>query len=334
MFNKARIALTGWYLLIIMLLSISFSVVIHKILTQEVVRYARIQKIRMERRLHIPIVDDDLVKEITQRIAIALIAINGTIFFIAGGLGYVLAGKTLKPIKEMVEEQNRFISDASHELRTPLTSLKTSMEVHLREKFATLESANSLIKESILEVNRLQTLSESLLQIAQYENNENPIKHEQINIKETILEAIKKTSPLMKSKRIDLINLPAGKAGQLIDAPVMGSSYALVDLFVILIDNAVKYSQSGSKVYIKMKTLNKSVMVRVIDEGIGIEKKDLPHIFERFYRASSARTKINAGGYGLGLSIAKKIIDEHKGSIAVKSIVGKGSEFIVTLPRR
>ena len=79
--------LTGWYLLIIMLLSISFSVVIHKILTQEVVRYARIQQIRMERRLHIAIDDDDLIKEITKRITIALIAINGAIFFISGGLG-------------------------------------------------------------------------------------------------------------------------------------------------------------------------------------------------------------------------------------------------------
>lgn len=326
MFKKTRMILTGWYLLIIILLSISFSVVIHKILTQEVVRYARIQQIRMERRLHITIVDDDLIKEITDRITIALIAINGVIFLISGGLGYVLAGKTLKPIKEMMEEQNRFISDASHELRTPLTSLKTSMEVHLREKNATLESANFLIKESIVEVNRLQTLSESLLQIAQYESNENFIKHEQVNIKEIIQDAIKKTTPLMKSKQIDLIN-------QLIDTPIIGGSYALVDLFIILIDNAIKYSQPGSKMYIKMKTVTKSVVIRVIDEGIGIEKKDLPHIFERFYRASSARTKMNMGGYGLGLSIAKKIIDAHRGSIAVKSSVGKGSEFTVTLPR-
>ena len=318
--------LTGWYLLIIMLLSISFSVVIHKILTQEVVRYARIQQIRMERRLHIAIDDDDLIKEITKRITIALIAINGAIFFISGGLGYILAGKTLEPIKEMMDEQNRFISDASHELRTPLTSLKTSMEVHLREKNATLEGANSLIKESILEVNRLQTLSENLLQIAQYESNENLVKHEQVNIKDIIQVALKKTSSLMKSKQIDSIN-------QLIDTLVMGNSYALVDLLVILIDNAVKYSQSGSKMYIKTKSSTKSVVIRVIDEGIGIEKKDLPHIFERFYRANSARTKIYAGGYGLGLSIAKKIVDVHKGSIVAKSSVGKGSEFIVTLPR-
>ncbi|MBI4973700.1 HAMP domain-containing histidine kinase [Candidatus Roizmanbacteria bacterium] len=326
MFNKTRMILTGWYLLIIMLLSISFSVVIHKILTQEVVRYAHIQQIRMERRLHIVIADDDLVNEITGRITIALIAINGAIFFISGGLGFVLAGKTLEPIKEMMDEQNRFISDASHELRTPLTSLKTSMEVHLREKSATLESANSLIKESILEVNRLQTLSENLLQIAQYEMSKNVIKPVQVNIKVAIQDALKKTSSLMKSKQIDSIN-------QLIDTPVLGNPYALVDLFVILIDNAVKYSQSGSRVYVKMKVSTKSVAIRVIDEGIGIEKEDLPHIFERFYRSDSARIKNNTGGYGLGLSIAKKIIDEHKGSITVKSNVGRGSEFIVTLPK-
>jgi len=158
MFHSARLKLTAWYLLIIMIISAMFSLVIYKVLSNEIERFERVQRFRIERRLEtglrrfpnqIRITNPELIEETKQRILLMLIAINLGILIISGGLGYLLAGRTLKPIKEMVDEQNRFISDASHELRTPLTSLKTAMEVTLRDKNLSLLSAKKTIKKLI-----------------------------------------------------------------------------------------------------------------------------------------------------------------------------------------
>ena len=133
MFQNARIKLTLWYLLIIMLVSFLFSIGVYKILTREVERFARIQRFRMERGFgenHVilpPNLDSDFVSETKERIAATLSTIDFVILIISGALGYFLAGKTLLPIKSMLDEQNRFITDASHELRTPLTALNSNI---------------------------------------------------------------------------------------------------------------------------------------------------------------------------------------------------------------
>jgi len=101
---------------------------------------------------------------------------------------------------------------------------------------------------------------------------------------------------------------------------------------VILLDNGIKYSPERSKISLEVKKLGREVKIIIKDEGVGIGKEELPHIFDRFYRADNARTKSETNGYGLGLAIAKKIIDEHGGKIEVESKTGKGSMFIVILP--
>ena len=334
MFQNARVTLTAWYLLIIMVISLSFSIVLYRGMVKEVERFARMQQVRMERRVFdngpfdpafiqtIEIQDVDLVREIKMRILTILFIINGSIFFIAGGFGYVLAGKTLNPIKQMMDEQNRFISDASHEFRTPLTFLKTAMEVHLRNKKAVLKDANLLISESIEEVNRLQALSEELLQLTQYEKPNGHMKQETISLTEVVKQAIKKVEPLAKKKNIII-------SSRLLDIHIKGNIYALLDLFVVILDNAIKYSPSKSRVDIHSKQKDKYSVISIQDSGIGIKKKDLPHIFDRFYRADTARTKTNEGGYGLGLSIAKKIIDCHQGSIHIESTFAKGTKVVM-----
>ena len=150
MFEGARVKLTAWYVLIIMIISIGFSAVIFDLVSLEVQRFAVAQRYRIE-RLYIqddtllpPVQPDvDLVNEARHRLFLILLGINGGILIAAGGLAYLLAGKTLRPIGEMVDEQNQFISDASHELRTPLTSMKSSMEVGLRDRKMGIREANS-----------------------------------------------------------------------------------------------------------------------------------------------------------------------------------------------
>lgn len=342
MFKSARLKLTAWYLLIIMLISMSFSVVIYKVLIREVERFARVQEFRIERRYReresfnpemrflyptpsAPITDTDLVRETKQRIILLLAIVNSAIFVISGGLGYLLAGKTLKPIKEMMDEQNRFISNASHELRTPLTSLKTTMEVSLRDNELSLKGAKRLISESVNEVNKLQSLSDELLQLAQYEKPNENLNFETVSLVEVVKEAIRKMEPLAKQKQIMIKN-------ETEDYEIEGNKYGLIDLLVILLDNAVKYSPRATTVTIQSKKNDGLVLVSIKDEGVGIDKKDLSHIFNRFYRADSARTKTSEGGYGLGLSIAKKIVEIHHGSIDVESKIEKGTTFTIRLP--
>jgi len=341
MFQSARIKLTGWYLLIIMFISIAFSVVIYHQLTQEISRFEQAQRFRFEKNLRdfdlptppnpnmramkILIENPELIEEIKERVAITLVIINGGILILAGGLSYFLAGKTLSPIKNMMDEQNRFISDASHELKTPLTSLKTAMEVFVRGKKKNLQESEAIIRESMIEVNKLQSLSESLLQLAQYQKPNGHISFEKINISEVINNAVNNIKPIAKKKNITIkINAH--------DFKLNGNRYSLEDLLKILLDNSVKYSPKGSVVNIITKKTDGHIEIEVKDQGIGIDKKDLPNIFDRFYRADIARTKNSHDGYGLGLSIAKKIAELHHGSITVTSKVNKGSCFVILLP--
>mgnify|MGYP001184895458 CR=1 FL=1 len=319
MFNFARIKLTAWYLLTIMFISIAFSLVIYQGLIIEVRRFSRTQRLRIER------FDEDIFNEIKQRIIFELGIINVFIFLSSGALGYFLAGKTLQPIQEMVEEQNRFISDASHEFRTPLTALKSSLEVNLRDKNLTIEDAKKIMNENIKDVNDLQRLSDSLLQLSQYEKPQSYVNFEKVSLKQIINESIKKIETLAKNKNIDIKN-------STINVNIKGNKYGLIDLFIVLLDNAIKYSKIKSTVNINTKKTDHSVLISIEDHGIGINRKDIPHLFDRFYRSDLARSKKEVSGYGLGLSIAKKIVDQHKGSINIKSKIKKGTTAVVRLP--
>lgn len=337
MFYSARLKLTGWYLLIIMCVSVSFSAVIFTVLSREVERFARAQQLRLERRFHQDIIfpqefsplensyDPDLVNETTHRILLMLASVNGIIFIISGGLGFVLAGRTLHPIEKMVDEQNRFISDASHEFRTPITSLKSAFEVSLRDKDLTLREAKTIIKESIDEVNHMQSLSESLLQLAQFESIRNSDQFTKLSISSVIEKAVKKLQPVARKRHINISHNSS-------DVRISGIENNLVDLFVILIDNAIKYSPDHTNVMLTIRKTENSLAIDVVDHGIGILPKDLPHIFDRFYRADTARSKSKSSGYGIGLSIAKKIAESHNGFIQVKSVPENGSTFTVKLP--
>jgi two-component system sensor histidine kinase CiaH len=342
MFQSARLKLTSWYLLIIMAISLAFSGVIYQVIGGEIERVALVQRLRIERleqeqlgllppEIRIPppagnLPDPAIFEEARHRLGVILLLINGGILVIAGGTGYFLAGRTLQPIREMVDEQHRFISDASHELRTPLTSLKSSMEVFLRDKHAKLSEGRQLIAGSIDQVNKLQTLSDSLLQLSQFHTPGLLLETEPLNLEQVIAQAVKRVEPMAKQKQIQIKNREC-------EVDVVGNKYQLIDLLVILLDNAIKYTPSGGNITIGVAGSDGMISLSVIDTGIGIAKADIPHIFDRFYRADSARTKSARDGYGLGLSIAKKIVEAHHGTISVESVIGQGSTFTVRLPK-
>ncbi|KKS73511.1 MAG: Sensor histidine kinase, HAMP domain-containing [Candidatus Gottesmanbacteria bacterium GW2011_GWC2_42_8] len=224
----------------------------------------------------------------------------------------------------MVQEQNRFIADASHELRTPLTSIKTQTEVSLRDKKLTLTQAKSLLVSNLEEVDNLQSISDRLLELAQIEKP-NYFVFAPLDFKSVVREAVAKIKPLAKQKQI-AISYP--HKSQMMD----GDRIRLTEMLVIFLDNAVKYSQKKKSINLSSKITGQSLIVKVTDQGIGIDRQDLPHIFERFYRSDKARTNQYVSGYGLGLSIAKKIIDVHHGTIQVTTKKNQGSAFTITLP--
>jgi signal transduction histidine kinase len=268
-----------------MFISVSFSLIIYKGITGEIDRFSQNQRLRIERRFEenkyfpkppeIRFVDPDLVEEMKNRLALILVIINSGIFFIVGSLSYFLAGKTLRPIQEMVEEQIRFISDASHVFRTQLTALKSSLEVNLRDKNLTVIDAIKVMNESVEDVNNLQKLSDSLLQLAQYEKPKINNHFEKNSLKKIINESLQNIEALAKNKNITIKSI-------IVDGSLGGDKYGLVDLFVILLDNAIKYSKEGSVISIKTKKTKNSIIVSIIDKGIGIGEKDIPHIFNGF----------------------------------------------------
>jgi two-component system, OmpR family, sensor histidine kinase CiaH len=334
MFQKARIKLTAWYLLIIMLISIIFSMVIYSGINGELGRFERLQELRLRREHQLMIsaplppeihgLDRESIAAARMRLTLTLIFINVGIFAVAGFSGYFLAGRTLNPIKKMVDEQNRFITDASHELRTPLTSLKTSIEVNLRNKNITLDQAKELIKSNLEDVENLQVLSDGLIHLAQYQEPNGNIIFENISTKDIIDDAIGKVNAIAEDNKIQ-INSKIEKLN------FEGDRKSLTELLVILLDNSIKYSKKNSSIKINVTEVSGKTVISVSDEGIGIDDKDLPNIFNRFYRAEKSRSKKNVPGYGLGLSIAKKIVEIHNGLINVKSEKGKGTTFTVTL---
>lgn len=305
MFQTARLKLTAWYLAIIMAICIMFSLVAFNRFHRELGRF--------DRRLPFP-PTPEIILEIRQRLALTLILINGTILVLAGVSGYWLAGKTLQPIQAMVEEQNRFTSDASHELKTPLTSLKTAFEVYLRAKKKL--PPEPLVKESLAEVNKLQKLAEGLLVLSRGQNAPMSV----IKLQAAIDAAVRRVKPLAQAKKIKILS-------SITNLKINGNADQLTDLLVILLDNSIKYSRARSRVKVGVAKKDGKVLVSVTDWGMGIDKKDLPRIFDRFYRANQARTKNGTGGYGLGLSIAKKIVAAHHGLISVSSRDDQGTVF-------
>lgn len=345
MFRSARIKLTAWYLLIIMMVSLSFSAAIYRVLSVELERVGRLQRLRMERRLperppleftsmmghdewrRLFFLDPDLMAETKSRLLFILALVNLSILGASAMAGYFLAGRTLKPIAQMLEEQNRFVADASHELRTPLTSLKSEIEVGLRDKNLNLNEAKKLLVSNLEEVNNLQVLSDELIRLAQYQKGKNGWLAENVSLASISGEAIKKVAGLAKSKDINIAN----KIG---DGVVVGNKTALTELLTIFLDNAIKYSPEKTTVTLSSERKDGQVLVRITDQGVGISEADSPHLFDRFYRADKSRTKGVVSGYGLGLSIAKQIVEKHHGSVRVQSQLNKGTTFTVYLPAK
>lgn len=320
MFNQARLKLTGWYLLISMIISLFFSGLIYRTADMELNRFVEAQRTRFERRWEQPpiLIDEELINETRQRFVWRLIMLNLGIVGIAGVAGYYLSGKVLYPIKVMVKEQERFVSDAAHELRTPLTAIKTNLEVSLRNPKMSLKDAKSALGLELEQIGKLHKLSEDLLVLAKSKKEIN----EHINVSEVVAKVEKAILPIASKHKVKIVNTTKKYW-------LLSNASGLERVLMAIVDNAVKYSHKGGIVRISTKIRQKQLLIMVRDEGGGIKKADLAHIYQRFYRGDKSR---NSDGYGLGLAIAKRIAIELGGEIEMSSVEGKGTVATIILP--
>lgn len=332
MFTSARFKLTGWYLLIILVMTGTLSGLFYLrtsyVLEQE---FRRIEQRFLRNGYYTPsislqlqIVAEDL-DNTRRQILLQILSINGLIAVFFGVAGFILSGKTLQPIKETMQEQKRFIADAAHELRTPLTALKTSLEVNLMDESLSKKS-RVILQENLEDVTSLEQLTNSLLRLSRLEDHRSHF--ESVFISDTLTKAIKHVKPLANKKSITFEqSVPK-------DLIISGDPGALLDLCIIFLDNAIKYSHPKSTVGVTACTRRSEIQLEISDSGVGISKEHVEHIFDRFYRVDQARSKLDSGGYGLGLAVAQKIMTQHQGSISVRSELGKGTTFTLRFPKK
>jgi len=328
--------LTLFYVLIVMTISMLFSFVIFNLSSKELDsglgRQSRvIWNIGQNNGMMTPFSDIDQIRqnqlsESEDNLRDNLIYWNLIILILSSFLSYFLAKSSMRPIEDALYSQNCFTADASHELRTPLTAMKTEVEVALRDKEMSLADAKKLLESNLEEIEKLESLSGALLKIARSRESVKA-SFSKISLPDVVLEAYDKVESLAKKKSIHFTF-----KGQAKDLFVHGDAPSLNELFVILFDNAIKYSDEKSKVDIYLSADKKHAVVSVKDHGVGIKAGDVPYIFNRFYRADNSRVRNVPGGYGLGLSIARNIAEMHDGIITIESQPGHGSEFRVTFP--
>lgn len=218
--------------------------------------------------------------------------------------------------------QKQFVQDASHELRTPLTILKGEIEVALR-KTRTPQQYQETLESSLEEINRLYGIVENLLLMAKMDNTGVMLNKHPVDLGELIQHVAQSIKVLVDQKQIRLVvRTPATPL-------INGDEQYLKRLILNLLDNAVKYTPDSGEVRIETLHKGANVLLQVANSGPGISEADLPHIFDRFYRADQART---GAGFGLGLSIVKSIVDLHEGTISVKSSTTEGTQVTVSLP--
>jgi signal transduction histidine kinase len=233
--------------------------------------------------------------------------------------------RMLGRLNESVQRISQFTADASHELRGPVSVIRTTAELALEGERTGLEAREDMTA-ILMEAERVTRLIDSLLLLARADAEEDGFQREPTDIGNGLRETLEKCRPLAQRQKIQL-NLTSE------DAPIIATcdAEAARRLFFILIDNAIKYTPEGGRVEVRLETRGGSAIVSVADTGIGIAESDLPHIFDRFWRADKVRSR-GMGGVGLGLAIARWISQRHRWTLAAESELGVGSRVTVLIP--
>jgi two-component system phosphate regulon sensor histidine kinase PhoR len=241
--------------------------------------------------------------------------------------GCVAVIHDITQIRKLEQMRSDFVANVSHELKTPLTSIKGFVETLLETALKDKENSRHFLKVIQEHTNRLDSLINDLLELSHIESKEIKLKIEEIKLVDLVNEVLRGFKNQLKKTPINVNNnLSSGLT-------IKADKDKLERVLVNLIDNAIKFNKEKGSINIYSEESGNNIKIVIEDSGIGIPAKDIPRIFERFYRVDKARSR-ELGGTGLGLSIVKHIIELHGGSVGVESTEGLGSKFCFTLPKR
>lgn len=257
---------------------------------------------------------------------IVLVVGGGLGLLLSLGAAWFLAGRALVPIQLAFRRQQEFVADASHELRTPLTVLRSATDLLNQHRGKPLADNGELFDDVRAEILRMERLAQDLLTLARSDAGNLELMTAPIDLGHVASEVVRRTTPLASDGGVRLA----------LDAPtdvatVEADPDRLQQVLYILIDNAVKHTPAGGSVDVRVRRTGQLAQIVVADTGAGIAPEHLPRIFDRFYRADTARARAH-GGTGLGLAIARMLVDAHHGQIGITSKLGAGTQVTVSLP--
>ncbi len=235
-----------------------------------------------------------------------------------------LAEKAVQPIEKAWTQQKAFIADASHELRTPLTVIRTNLDVVMCSPEETVEEQEEWLTNIREETDSMKELVESLFFLAQADAHQQRLECDSFDCRDMIASAVRAYKPMAEEKGITL----TAELGE--ENIIYGDDSKLRRVLRVLVENAIRHTDAGGSITVRLTDEGKALRLAVIDTGEGIAPDALGHLFERFYQADSSRHK---GGAGLGLAIAKWIVEAHGGTIGADSVLGQGATFTVRLPK-
>ena len=315
-FFKARLRLTFYYSLTAIIILGGSSIILYNTILSNLT-----ESIMADRRFD-PFLSGIIIDRAQDILLNRFLTIDLMIIFFIIILGFFLTYKTLTPIKSNIEKQKRFIADASHELRTPIAIMISGLEVNLDNKKLDLTGAKKTLEDTLYEMREFSKLSNYLLDLSKYDMP-TQIKHEPVLLSQLLKSIVEKNKKLAESKEIKIEEKID------FDVTVLGNKIELSRVFYNILDNAIKYTPNNGKISIGDKVALNKYTITVSDSGSGIPKDIIDKIFDPFFRGDKSRS---TEGAGLGLTLSKKIIENHKGIISVKSAENKGTSVVITLP--
>ncbi|WP_171016903.1 sensor histidine kinase [Pseudalkalibacillus caeni] len=270
-------------------------------------------------------VDITQQKEVLNRLFTVLILLTVLFTFAAMGLSFLMAGKAIGPIINSFKRQREFVNDASHELRTPLSILSAGLEILEEEEENHLsEFSRQTVNDMSAEVRRMTSLVNDLLLLARSDSGKLVLVKEKFDLSGLVSRSVRAFSKVVQDNGLSITSEIQE------NVHMSGDRERIQQVIYLFLDNAVKYNQKNGTIHVRLTSTEKKVYILVKDSGIGIPPEHLTKIFERFYRVDKARSR-NLGSNGIGLSIARFIVEAHGGNIEVNSTVGEGTSFLIVL---
>lgn len=310
-FFWARLRLTGIYVLIVAVILIGFSFFLYQNVAGDLAG-------TQDSDFTDPVTQQHFIERTLTSFENSIILVDIIILLCTGAASYAFAGYTLRPIQRSLEDQRAFSEHASHELRTPLAVMKNDAEVLLRNASPTKELVHKTLRSNIEEIDRLSSMVANLLALARSQNHTVPVE-EKTDIAAIARNVCEKMCSFASDKGVSITTRADAQLMARIAAP------AFERVLINLLQNAVDHTQKGRSITVEILQDGLYGILAVSDTGSGIDKKDLPHVFERFFKGESA------SGSGLGLSIVKSLVEQHGGSVEVESAKGRGTKMRVVL---